>query len=47
VLQQLYDMQRRYQVDELIVVTAIKDFQKRLHSYELLGTASRPCRAAG
>ena len=36
VLQQLADMQRRYQVEELIVVTAIKDFPKRLHSYELL-----------
>ena len=36
VLRQLYDMQRRYQVEELIIVTAIKDFRKRLHSYELL-----------
>ena len=36
VLQQLHDMQRRYQVEELIIVTAIKDFRKRLHSYELL-----------
>ena len=39
VLQQLADMQRRYQVEELIIVTAIKDFHKRLHSYELLSTA--------
>ena len=39
VLQQLSDMQRRYQVDELIVVTAMKDFHKRLHSYELLSPA--------
>jgi alkanesulfonate monooxygenase SsuD/methylene tetrahydromethanopterin reductase-like flavin-dependent oxidoreductase (luciferase family) len=36
VLQHLSDMQRRYQVKELIIVTAIKDFRKRLHSYELL-----------
>jgi alkanesulfonate monooxygenase SsuD/methylene tetrahydromethanopterin reductase-like flavin-dependent oxidoreductase (luciferase family) len=41
VLQQLYDMQRRYQVEELILVTAIKDFRKRLHSYELLSNVSR------
>jgi luciferase family oxidoreductase group 1 len=41
VLQQLDDLQRRYQVDELIVVTAIKDFHQRLHSYELLSPASR------
>ena len=47
VLQQLYDMQRRHQVDELIVVTAIKDFHQRLHSYELLSPASRTARAAG
>ncbi|MGE3539481.1 MAG: LLM class flavin-dependent oxidoreductase [Candidatus Tectimicrobiota bacterium] len=36
VLPQLEDLQRRYQLDELIVVTAIKDFPQRLHSYELL-----------
>jgi len=47
VLQQLFDMQRRYQVEEIIVVTAIKDFHKRLHSYELLSPASRTARAAG
>jgi luciferase family oxidoreductase group 1 len=47
VLQQLHDMQRRYQVEELIVVTAIKDFHKRLHSYELLSPASRTARVAG
>jgi alkanesulfonate monooxygenase SsuD/methylene tetrahydromethanopterin reductase-like flavin-dependent oxidoreductase (luciferase family) len=41
VLQQLYDMQCRYQVEELILVTAIKDFRKRLHSYELLGNVHR------
>ena len=45
VLQQLQDMQRRYQVDELIVVTAIKNFHQRLHSYQLLSTACRPARA--
>jgi luciferase family oxidoreductase group 1 len=36
VQKKLQDMQRRYDVDELIVVTAIKDFRKRLHSYALL-----------
>jgi alkanesulfonate monooxygenase SsuD/methylene tetrahydromethanopterin reductase-like flavin-dependent oxidoreductase (luciferase family) len=36
VRQQLYDIQRRYNVEELMLVTAIKDFRKRLHSYELL-----------
>ena len=36
VLQHLADIQRCYHVEELIVVTAIKDFHKRLHSYELL-----------
>ena len=39
VLQHLSDIQRRYHVEELIVVTAIKDFPKRLHSYELLSNA--------
>jgi luciferase family oxidoreductase group 1 len=41
VLQQLSDMQRRYNVEELIIVTAIKDFRKRLHSYELLSNVYR------
>ena len=36
VRQKLHDIQRRYQVDEVFVITAIKDFEKRLHSYELL-----------
>ncbi|MCZ6876100.1 MAG: LLM class flavin-dependent oxidoreductase [bacterium] len=36
VRQQLYDMQQAYQVDELFIVTTVKDFQKRLRSYELL-----------
>ena len=35
------DMQCRYQVEELIIVTAIKDFSKRLHSYELLSNVER------
>jgi luciferase family oxidoreductase group 1 len=38
VRQQLVAIQRLHQVDELIIVTAVKDFQKRLHSYELLST---------
>ena len=33
----LHAVQRRYLVEEILVVTAIKDFRKRLHSYELLG----------
>jgi alkanesulfonate monooxygenase SsuD/methylene tetrahydromethanopterin reductase-like flavin-dependent oxidoreductase (luciferase family) len=41
VLRHLADMQRRYQVEELIIVTAIKDFRKRLHSYELLSNVAR------
>ncbi|MED4782386.1 LLM class flavin-dependent oxidoreductase [Brevibacillus choshinensis] len=32
----LLDIQRNYQVDEVIITTPIKDFQKRIHSYELL-----------
>ena len=32
----LCGIQSEYQVDEIFVVTAINDFQKRLHSYELL-----------
>ena len=32
----LCSIQSDYQVDEIFVVTAINDFQKRLHSYELL-----------
>ena len=39
VRKKLADMQARYQVDELIIVTAMKNFQKRLHSYELLHDA--------
>lgn len=37
--QKLLDIQSRSQVDEVFVVTAINDFQKRLHSYELLSEA--------
>lgn len=36
VRQKLWDVQCSYQIDEVLVVTAIKDFPKRLHSYELL-----------
>jgi alkanesulfonate monooxygenase SsuD/methylene tetrahydromethanopterin reductase-like flavin-dependent oxidoreductase (luciferase family) len=36
VQRKLHDLQSRYEVDELIIVTAIRNFQKRLHSYELL-----------
>ena len=42
VRKKLDDMQRLYHADELIVVTAIKNFQKRLHSYELLSDAFSP-----
>ena len=36
VRERLRAIQSDYQVDEIFVVTAINDFQKRLHSYELL-----------
>lgn len=36
VRQQLADLQQDYQADEIMVITAIKDFRKRLHSYALL-----------
>ena len=36
---QLLAVQRGYEIDEVIVVTAIRDFQKRLRSYELLAEA--------
>jgi alkanesulfonate monooxygenase SsuD/methylene tetrahydromethanopterin reductase-like flavin-dependent oxidoreductase (luciferase family) len=38
VWQKLSDLQRLYQVDELMVVTTIKNFPKRLRSYELLSS---------
>ncbi|PKB67618.1 MAG: alkane 1-monooxygenase [SAR202 cluster bacterium Io17-Chloro-G4] len=36
VRERLCGIQNDYQIDEIFVVTAIDDFQKRLHSYELL-----------
>ena len=36
VRRKILDVQDRYQVDELFIVTAIREFQKRLRSYELL-----------
>ena len=47
VLRQLEAVRQRYQVDELMVVTAMKDFHQRLHSYELLSPVSRTARTAG
>ena len=39
IYQKLCDVQQRYLVDELIIVTAIRDFEKRLRSYQLLSEA--------
>ena len=39
--EKLADIQRRYQVDELIIQTVIPDFQKRLHSYHLLSEVAK------
>ena len=39
VYRKLCDVQQRYLVDELIIVTAIRDFAKRLRSYQLLSEA--------
>jgi luciferase family oxidoreductase group 1 len=36
VRQRLADLQQDYRADEIMVITAIKDFRKRLHSYALL-----------
>ena len=36
VRQRLVNLQQDYQADEIMVITAIKDFGKRLHSYALL-----------
>ena len=36
VRKKLRDIQDRYNVGEVLAVTAIRDFQNRLHSYELL-----------
>ena len=38
-VQKLLDIQGLHDADEIIVVTAINDFQKRLRSYELLSQA--------
>jgi luciferase family oxidoreductase group 1 len=38
VRQKLLDLQRLYQVEELIIVTTMKNFPKRLRSYELLSS---------
>ncbi|WP_282935945.1 LLM class flavin-dependent oxidoreductase [Paenibacillus sp. RC67] len=35
----LLDLQRRYEVDELIIIVAMKSFAERLHAYELLQEA--------
>jgi alkanesulfonate monooxygenase SsuD/methylene tetrahydromethanopterin reductase-like flavin-dependent oxidoreductase (luciferase family) len=40
VAQKLNEIQRLYQVDEIFIVTAIRDFQSRLHSYRLLSEVS-------
>ena len=34
---QLQDLRRKYEADEIIAVTAIDSFEKRLRSFELLG----------
>jgi luciferase family oxidoreductase group 1 len=39
VREQLLGIQRRYEVEEIIVVTAIRDFPQRLRSYRLLAEA--------
>ena len=38
-LQKLWDIQTLHNVEEIVVVTAINDFERRLHSYELLSQA--------
>ncbi|MDA1128272.1 MAG: LLM class flavin-dependent oxidoreductase [Chloroflexi bacterium] len=38
-LRKLFEIQESHNVDEIVVVTAINDFQKRLRSYELLSQA--------
>ena len=38
-LEKLFEVQRLHNVEEIIVVTAINNFQKRLRSYELLSQA--------
>lgn len=39
VRQKLLEVQQKYGVDEFIVTTALKDFSKRIHSFELLQEA--------
>ena len=46
VRQKLTDIQSRHQADEIIAVTAIPDFQKRLYSYERLSEALAPVTAS-
>ena len=38
-MEKLLDVQSLHNVEEIIVMTAIDDFQKRLRSYELLSQA--------
>ena len=38
VRRQLLDVQQRYNADEIVAVTAIDNFEKRLRSFELLGS---------
>jgi luciferase family oxidoreductase group 1 len=46
-LKKLLDIQRLHNVEEIIAVTAINDFQKRLRSYELLSDALVEANLAG
>jgi luciferase family oxidoreductase group 1 len=46
VAKKLYDMQRHYNVDELIIVTNLKNFRHRLRSYELLRDILTPVTVA-
>ena len=39
VIEKLFEVQKAYDVAEIVVVTAINDFEKRLRSYELLSGA--------
>jgi len=47
VWQKLLDIQRLHNVEEIIVVTAINDFQKRLRSYELLSQVAAKAQKGG
>ena len=46
-LQRLLDAQRLHNVDEIMVVTAVNDFSKRLRSYELLSKAATEANIGG